>query len=94
MCDINKLCLESFINFKKSTDNLNIFSKEHANPNAKYIPPFLSKLKNIKDKAQSLNLKKIFTINPKVIKGTTISIDANKDEYDSDQYMKKHGFLK
>lgn len=68
MCDINKLCLESFINFKKPTDNLNIFSKEHANPNAKYTPPFLSKLKNIKDKAQSLNLKKYLQLILKLLK--------------------------
>lgn len=94
MSNINNLCLESFVSLKKAKEKLNIFSKDHVNLNAKYTPSFLSKIKKIKSTPQSLNLKALFKINPKVIKGTDISIDANKDEYDADQYMKKHGFLK
>ena len=94
MNDINNLCLESIVSLKKAKEKLNIFSKNNINVNAKYTPPFLSKIKKIKPKSISLNLKKLFTINPKTIKGTDISIDANADEYAADQYMKKHGFLK
>ena len=75
----------------KQTNDL--FDSNKPNDDAKYVPKFL---KNIKSKSNidfNKRLKSIFTINPRTIRGTNISIDANDDEREADEYLRKQGFI-
>ena len=77
---------------EKVLNNDDLFDDGKPNDNIKYIPKFLKKIKNNKINLSS-KLKSLLKISPKNIYGTDISIDANGEEKDADQYLRKQGFL-
>lgn len=77
------------LSLKDTLNPDNIFQNGKPNDNAKYVPKFLKK---IKDK-NPINLKKIFHINSRNIRGTNISIDANKDEIEADKLLRSQGMI-
>lgn len=91
MSDINRIILED-----QGVDNPDgLFTDAKPNENAKYFPKFLNNAKKVqKTLVNNLDLKSILKINPTKIKGTNISIDANKDELDADNFLRKTGRLK
>lgn len=71
----------------------NLFDSGKVNENAKYIPFLKRKNKNSESFKLSAKLKSLFKINPKNIHGTDISVDANDEEKEADEYLRKQGLL-
>lgn len=97
MSNINQIIYESLSGCacSKTKDPDSIFDNTKENENAKYTPSFLDKVKKIqKNVLMDLDIRNLFKINPKTIKGTNISIDANNEEREADRIMRKDGLMK
>ena len=69
-----------------------LFQNGKPNENAKYFPKFSKKIKN-STVALSSKLKKLLHINPRNIRGTEISVDANDEELEADKILRSQGYM-
>ena len=72
-------------------DPAHLFDSGKVNDNAKYMPKILKAIKNATHKA--FDFSKIFKMSSKLIPGTDIPEDANSDEREADDIMRRNGDL-
>ena len=72
-------------------DPAHLFDSGKVNDNAKYMPKILKAIKNATHKA--FDFSKLFKMSSKLIPGTDIPDDANSDEREADDIMRRNGDL-
>ena len=72
-------------------DPAHLFDSGKVNENAKYMPKILKAIKNAASK--TFDFSKLFKTSSKLIPGTDIPEDANSDEREADEIMRRNGEL-